>query len=77
MTDVSVLYRPDKDVAKILGRSVDWLRDNIDDLESQYGFPKKDPAIGLRFVPAIVKWAEGRNLQSPQPQQNRGNSNAF
>lgn len=66
MTDLPRLYAPDAEIAAMLGRSKAWLYDNAENLERQFSFPRKDPAIGMRHIPSILKWAESRNARPVQ-----------
>lgn len=70
MPAIDQIYASESTVAKMLGHGVDWLRSNQTTLESQYGFPKIDPAIGKRHIPSIKKWAAERNaarvIQQPE-----------
>lgn len=60
---VQRLYVKESDIAKMLGHDVRWLRSNSDALERQYGFPKIDPAIGMRHREAVEEWARERNAR--------------
>lgn len=74
------LYIADKEVARLLDRSVAWFKSNAKALESQYGFPKIDPAIGKRHRETVEKWARERNQRSEQQvreARNRGNLDAI
>lgn len=52
-------FLTDIDVAKMLGRSKNWLRDNRPKLERE-GFPRKDGLIGLTCVADIEAWIARR-----------------
>jgi len=76
------LYVKEAEVAEMLRHGVDWLRKNAPALEAQYGFPKVDPATGLRHKEAIEKWARERNfrpVRHPErlKEANRENTDAF
>lgn len=58
------LYVKEVEAAKMLRHDVSWLRQNAHVLESQYGFPKIDPAIGMRHREAIEEWARERNFRN-------------
>ena len=63
-TDITPLYIPEKQTAQLLGRSIDWLRQNKKQLEDQFGFPRVDPATGYRHRPSIEAWADERNRRN-------------
>lgn len=63
------LYVTDAEAAVMLGRSTAWIKKNAEALETQYGFPKVDPAIGKRHRPSIEQWAKERNSRSQIIQQ--------
>ena len=63
MPDITPLYLTEKEVAQLLRRGVDWLRQHSEQLERQYGFPKVDPAVGWRHRQAIEMWALERNTR--------------
>lgn len=76
------LYISEADVARMLGRSTDWLRENRADLETQFSFPPIDQAVGKRHREAVEEWARERNVRSRQrPERlngtNRENPHAF
>lgn len=77
------LYAKESDIARMLGHDVDWLRKNAASLEQQFGFPRIDPATGLRHVEAVEEWARERNRRfgtrtvERLRETNRENSNAF
>jgi len=64
IADITPLYIPEKQTAQLLGRSIDWFRQNRDRLEAQFGFPPVDPATGYRHRPSIEAWAEERNRRN-------------
>jgi hypothetical protein len=57
------LYINEADAARMLGKPTSWLRSNVTTLERQYGFPKVDPAVGMRHKEAIEAWARDRNVR--------------
>lgn len=57
------LYAKESEVAEMLSRSLGWLKKNAAELEETTGFPKVDPAIGLRHTEAIKVWARRRNIR--------------
>jgi len=77
------LYVKEEEAARMLGHNVTWLRSNAETLESQYGFPKIDTAIGKRHKESIEEWARQRNLTPTQRvlerlnRNSRENTNAF
>lgn len=76
------LYVKEAEVAEMLRHGVGWLRKNAPALEAQYGFPKVDPATGLRHKEAIEKWARERNFRTARNLErsnhaNRENTDAF
>jgi hypothetical protein len=76
------LYVKEAEAARMLRHDVTWLRKNAPTLESQYGFPKIDPAVGMRHKEAIEQWARERNTrQAPRSvgltEANRENVDAF
>lgn len=60
---VQRLYVKEVEIAKMLGQDIRWLRLNRENLERQYGFPKIDPAIGMRHREAVEDWARERNAR--------------
>lgn len=76
------LYVKEVEAARMLRHDVGWLRANAPTLESQYGFPKIDPAVGMRHREAIEEWARERNSRRTRGSErltetNRENPNAF
>jgi len=59
------LYVSDRELARMLGHAIDWLKANRDKLEQQFGFPKVDPAIGKTHREAVEEWARKRNARDP------------
>ena len=81
MTLVS-LYVSEKQVAQMLGQTVDWLRANGPMLEASTNFPKVDPVVGKRHREAIEVWARERNMRRSGglerlTERNRENQSAF
>lgn len=70
MTD-KPLYTSDRNIARMLGHDVKWLHKNATTLEDQYGFPRIDPAIGLRHIPSVEEWARERNSRLPKARTER------
>lgn len=65
-------YLSEADVAKVLGRSRDWLRKNRADLERE-GFPRIDGLIGLTCVADINAWiARRRKVADAVPAHTTG-----
>lgn len=58
------LYVSEREVARLLGRAIDWLKSHRTDLEDRYGFPKVDQAIGKTHRESIEEWARKRNAKS-------------
>jgi hypothetical protein len=76
------LYEKEEVVARLLGHDIRWFRSNVQVLEAQFGFPKIDPAIGLRHREAVELWARRRNTDikqygEPTAQRSRGKKDAF
>jgi hypothetical protein len=76
------LYVKEAEAARMLRHDVSWLRQNAPTLEAQYGFPKIDPAIGMRHREAIEEWARERNSRRTRGSErlteaNRANPDAF
>jgi hypothetical protein len=79
---IASLYVSEKQVAQMLGQTVDWLRANASMLEASTGFPKIDAVIGKRHREAIEVWARERNFRSKRgperlEERNRENFNAL
>ncbi len=68
---VQQLFVKEADIAKMLGHDVMWLRSNSETLERQYGFPKIDPAIGMRHREAVEEWARERNARKAKTRSER------
>lgn len=68
---VQQLFVKEADIAKMLGHDVKWLRSNSETLERQYGFPKIDPAIGMRHREAVEEWARERNARYAKARSER------
>ncbi len=68
---VQQLFVKESDIAKMLGHDVKWLRSNSETLERQYGFPKIDPAIGMRHREAVEEWARERNARTAKARSER------
>lgn len=68
---VQQLFVKEADIAKMLGHDVKWLRSNREVLERQYGFPKIDPAIGMRHREAVEEWARERNARTAKARSER------
>lgn len=64
MSSPVALYVKEAEVARMLRHDITWLRKNSKILEEQYGFPKIDPAIGMRHRGSIEAWAQERNMRS-------------
>lgn len=82
MSQPSALYVREVEAARMLRHDVTWLRKNAAMLEAQYGFPKIDPATGMRHREAIEQWARERNsrqaTRSPRlSENNKENFDAF
>jgi hypothetical protein len=57
------LFIPEREVARLLGHDMAWLRSNAPVLEASTGFPSIDPVIGMRHREAIEEWARERNVR--------------
>lgn len=57
------LYVKDAEIAKALSQPLTWLKANASMLERQFGFPRIDPAVGLRHREAVEEWARERNMR--------------
>lgn len=82
MSRPSALYVREVEAARMLRHDVTWLRQNASVLEAQYGFPKIDPATGMRHKESIEQWARERNSrQAPGSlkltEANKENFDAF
>ena len=55
------LFVTEKDVAKMLGHDINWLRSNAKNLEEATGFPAIDPVVGKRHRESIIEWARERS----------------
>lgn len=77
------LFETEKEIARLLGHDVTWLRKNSSTLENQYGFPPIDPATGMRHREAVEEWARQRNVRTAKARSgrlsetNQENHNAF
>ncbi|MEQ3669683.1 hypothetical protein [Pseudophaeobacter sp.] len=77
------LYETEKEVARLLGHDVTWLRKNSNTLETQYGFPPIDAAVGMRHRESIEAWARERNTRKVKArtgrlsETNQENENGF
>jgi hypothetical protein len=77
------LYKSEAQIARMLGHDVSWLRDNSNTLETQYGFPPIDAAVGMRHREAVEAWARERNMRKAKArlgqlsETNQENQNGF
>lgn len=82
MTDIPILYVTERQVATMLGQTLDWLKAHAEDLERSTAFPKIDPVVGRRHRESVEIWARQRNLRqqvrmSGSTETNRENEDAF
>lgn len=68
------LFVADRDIARLLGQSLGWLKANVASLEATTGFPKIDPVIGLRHREAVEEWARERNQRAKPHSERQINS---
>ena len=68
---VDRLYVKEAEIARMLGHDIRWLRSNQTTLESQYGLPKIDPAIGFRHRESVEEWARERNMRTARSRSER------
>lgn len=78
------LFIAEKDVARMLGHDINWLRSNAKNLEDATGFPAIDPVVGKRHRESIIEWARERATRATrrpigqfQQETNQENDNAF
>jgi hypothetical protein len=57
--EIAPAFLSARDVATRLGRSYDWLRDNLDDLVAQ-GFPERDRLLKLYHAADVEAWIASR-----------------
>lgn len=62
MTALAKLYLSEREVARMLGRDLAWLKANLPTMIRQYGFPKIDTAVGRYHREAVEEWARERNV---------------
>ena len=58
------LMASDQVTAAMLGRSPTWFAQNVRRLEDLYGFPPKDPAVGLRSKDLNRDWVNRENRRT-------------
>ena len=56
---IAPAFMSTRDVATRLGRSYDWLRDNLPDLVAQ-GFPERDRLVKLYHAADVEAWIASR-----------------
>jgi hypothetical protein len=57
--DIAPAFLTARDVARRLGRSQDWLRDNLEHLRKQ-GFPERDHLMKLYHAADVEAWIASR-----------------
>jgi predicted DNA-binding transcriptional regulator AlpA len=57
--EIAPAFLSARDVAARLGRSQDWLRDNLDRLRAQ-GFPERERLVGLYHAADVEAWIASR-----------------